>query len=187
MADSAGTDGLSQAGMKKQEFALKMYESASAHFLIRVRQRDAVLLFFVAAVGSIFGLTSEQGSLGKEFLLAIPYIGCACGVMMAYHSLFIEAIMKYCQNELLQHLGEISVFEASRTFASTGMWAVLLRSMAYVLLLLLPISSALWETRDLAENALWFAAFGMGSVGVACVFVADLMHILGVRRRIRRR
>ena len=171
--------------MEKQEFALKMYESTSAQFLMRVRQRDAVLLFYVAAVGSVFGLTSEQGSLGKEFLLAIPYIGCVCGVMMAYHSLFIEAIMKYCHDELSTHMGELRVFEASETFASTGMWAVLLRSIAYVLLLMLPIFSALWASRGLVEGPLWFAALGMGSVGVASVLFADLMHIVRVRRRIR--
>lgn len=169
--------------MDKQELALKLYESASAHFLVRVRQRDAVLLFFVAAVGSIFGLTSEQGLLGKEVLLAIPYIGCVCGVMMAYHSLFIEAIMKYLHDELFPHIGGASIFEASSTFASVGMWAVLLRSTAYVMLLLLPISSALWETRGPVDATLWLAALVMGSVGVATVLAADLTHIVRVRRR----
>lgn len=172
--------------MEKQEFALKMYESASAHFLIRVRQRDSVMLFFVAAVGSIFGLTSEQGTLGKEFLLAIPYIGCVCGVMMAYHSLFIEAIMKYCHDELSSYLGATKVFEASKTFASTGMWAVLLRSIAYMMLLMLPIFSALWSTFGLVEAHLWLAALVLGSIGVACVLLADMAHVVRVRRRIRR-
>lgn len=171
--------------MDKQEFALKMYENASAHFLVRVRQRDSVMLFFVAAVGSIFGLTSEQGLLGKEVLLAIPYIGCVCGVMMAYHSLFIEAIMKYFHDELFQDLGTADVFEASRTFASTGMWAVLLRSTAYVMLLLLPIFSALWETRGSVDETLWLAALTMGATGVASVLFADLTHVVRVRRRSR--
>lgn len=172
--------------MDRQEYALKLYESASAHFLVRVRQRDAVLLFFVAAVGSIFGLTSEQGLLGKEVLLAIPYVGCVCGVMMAYHSMFIEAIMKYLHDELFPQMDGAGVFEASRTFASTGMWAVLLRSTAYVMLLLLPISSALWETRGPVDAGLWITALVMGSVGVTAVLFADLTHIVRVRRRSRR-
>ena len=173
-------------GIDGIEFAVKMYEASSAHFQMRVRQRDSVLLFFVAAVGTIFGLTSEQGSLAKEFLLSIPYIGCVCGIMMAYHSQFIEALMKYCQEELAARLGDLRVFEASRMFATTGMRAVLLRSVAYVLLLLLPIAFALWETRHLAGSPLWWSACGIGLVGVLAVLGADFSHVVQVRRRILR-
>lgn len=172
--------------MENTDFAIKMYEASTSHFLTRVRQRDSVLLFFVAAVGTIFGLTSEQGTLGKEFLLAIPYVGCVCGVMMAYHSLFIEALQRYCQQEIAHRLGAgLKLFEGSRTFATIGMHGVILRSTAYVLLLLLPIWFALWDTWQVTDSRLWYTALAMGLVGVMSILYADIYHVLNVRRRVR--
>ena len=185
MSSDPGLGDADASRMDSAEFAVKMYDAVSSHFLVRVRQRDAVLLFYVASVGTIYGLTSEQGSLGKEFLLSIPYIGCVCGVMMAYHSLFIEALMKYCQEDLARRLGELRVFETSRMYATVGMRAVLLRSAAYVLLLLLPVFLALWETRTVVAPALWWAAGAVGIVGLLSVFSADLTHVLNVRQRVR--
>ena len=184
MTSETASPGGGPSPVDPAEFALKMYDATTSQFLLRVRQRDAVLLFYVASVGTIYGLTSEQGSLGKEFLLSIPYIGCVCGVMMAYHSLFIEALMKYCQEDLARRLGGLRVFETSRMFATTGMRAVLLRSTAYVLLLLLPIVFALWETRLWVAPSLWWTACAIGLAGLLAVFAADLGHVVNVRRRV---
>ena len=145
-----------------------------------------MLLFFVAAVGTIFGLTSERGTLGKEFLLAIPYVGCVCGVMMAYHSLFIEALQRYCQQEIASRLGAgLKLFEGSQTFATIGIHGVILRSTAYVLLLRLPIWFALWDTWQVIDGPLWYSALAMGLVGVISILYADIYHVVNVRRRVR--
>lgn len=172
--------------MDSNDFAMKMYEMTNSHFQMRVRQRDAVLLFFVAAVGTIIGLTSESGTLGKEFLLSIPYVGCVCGVMMAYHSLFIEALQRYCQDEIVLKLGNgLKLFESSRTFAGIGMRGVLLRSSAYVMLLALPIFFALWESYHEAGSLIWSAALVMGVAGILCILYADIYHVISVKNRVR--
>lgn len=177
--------------MTKEEIAIKLYEVSNSQFLSRLRQRDIILLFFVASVGTIGGIVAGNNDISKELLFAIPYFAFACGMIMAYHSIFIEALVKYNHDVINRSIEkDIAIFEASMHFSRLGMLGVLLRSIGYVVILAFPTGVSLYITSDMccsgliSKSLFWYTSLILGILGISSIFFADLYHIRKVQSRV---
>lgn len=166
-----------------------LYEITIAQFSTRIRQRDGVLLFYLGASGAVAGLAFSKDPAEAGILLLVPVLAGACGLIMAYHSLFVEALVQYCTEKLAPGIGAGScIFEKSAPFAALGMSAVKLRTSANLLLLVVPTGAAIHFIRhdiEIGVVPLWLvvslAVFAL--IGAAALIWADCLHIVRVHRR----
>ena len=176
--------------MDKEEIAIKLYDATVSQFLSRLRQRDAILLFYIASSGTIVGFSGGKIENSSGLLLIIPYFACACGLMMAYHSLFIEALLKYNHEFISLNLREsMTVFESSEIFSKMGMVAVYFRTFGYMVILIIPTIAALIMTKDISSlfgehhNTVWWFSLTLGMFGIGAIVYADCYHIQKVKIR----
>jgi len=91
-----------QMEMKSSELAKLSYEVAHSEFNNRIRQRDTILLVYLAASGTVFGV-----ALGtpKPFtvLLIVPVLALGCAILVYHHSLILGTLFEYCYFELHVH------------------------------------------------------------------------------------
>jgi hypothetical protein len=167
-----------------------IYESTIAQFSMRIRQRDTVLLFYLGAAGAIASLSFAGSSAqNAEMLLLLPVLGGACGLIMAYHSLFVEALVGYCVEQLAPEMSDgPCIFEKSLAFAQLGMRAVKLRTWANVLILLLPPGFTLLYlccgVGKASVNPWLLGLLTLFAVaGAIALLWADYLHIREVRSR----
>ncbi len=171
--------------MPSKEVTLKFYELAVSQYLARVRQRDVVLLFYVAASGTAAGFSfDKEANLG--LLILVPFLAGATGVIMAYQSFFVESISEYSYKEILPKLeGEAVPFLLSDSFATLGMRSVLLRTAGNFIILTGPAVSATVALRGGAHlsDSIVIAAGLFGLLGAFFLLFADVLHVRRVRRR----
>ena len=174
-----------------EEVALEFYELALSQYLVRIKQRDGVLLFYAAASGTVAGFSlGQDAELGV--LILIPFMAGASSIIMAYQSFFVEAIANYASEELGPQLQtKVVPFLLSKSFASLGIWSVFLRTFGNLIILLFPALAA--TVALAASNESVFEPWLVNGAGIAAVFGAllfsgaDGWHILQVHRRYRAR
>lgn len=92
--------------MSAGDTARSAYESARSELILRVRLRDNALLFYLAAVGTLFGLGIGLQSK-PEILLTIPFVALGTGIIVAQHHEVIGALGFFLAHELDDFLKEL--------------------------------------------------------------------------------
>jgi hypothetical protein len=82
---------------------LAYYASARTELVQRIQQRDQALVLFAAVIGvAVTAVFSEFGS--DVMLFAIPYIGLGATFVSTQHDALVNALGRYCADELGKHL-----------------------------------------------------------------------------------
>jgi hypothetical protein len=91
----------------------------------RLRQREASILFFLADVSVLFGLTFSVDPPRLAFLLLVPLLGLGAAYLYAENNDLIGLLAEYCGIELTAQLGSVVgqrvplPFDSSSTILST--------------------------------------------------------------------
>src|SRR5262245_43565578 len=85
--------------MNAEETARKYYESARQELIQRIQLRDNVVLAFLVAIATIFGI-SLGTSTRSEILLIVPYLALGATVLVVQHHAVIGAIGDFLCREL---------------------------------------------------------------------------------------
>jgi len=144
------------------------YQSAAQQFVSRVQMRDNISLFFLAATGTIFGISFGRQTVDTESLLVIPYLAVACTPLIIHHNVMLGSLLSYLKIEIPSNLqSDIAIilpFEASRSLESHFNLALNLRTIGQLAILLLPSIFSLVVNWHKAINgdieiiiAYWFA------------------------------
>lgn len=126
--------------MRDKETAIRYYEAARQELVKRVELRDQVLRIYLSLVGAVFG--AALGLMDKfEILLALPYLGLGCSIIVSQHNAVIGALIKYSTQEILPSddtKGVIPEFTRSKAFKEHSPRSNLLRSSGHAVIILIP-------------------------------------------------
>src|SRR5437870_3028993 len=160
-------------------------------FLARIQQRENVLLFYVAPTGTVGGFALGGSTKTPEFLVVIPYLAGAAGLMMAYQTIFVDSLIQYFHDELGRRL-PVLPFELSAAFRDRGMNAVKLRTIGNYVTLLIPVVFACVSTFAWAfgpphvaplRALLWSVGAVFGVIGPSIFHLSDWKHITVAKGR----
>jgi hypothetical protein len=149
--------------MSGGETARKNYEMAQQEIQEHLQLRDNVLLVYLGAIGTIFGV-----ALGSS-------------VIVSQHNALIGSVESYIVSELepfLKKIGEYAPFwnssKSSREYSLKGIW---MRTFGHFLIVLIPPIAALgfsWQFgffSQFPENPLWW--FGVFSTILSAYFILE--------------
>jgi len=134
--------------MDSFQLAKMNYEIAHSDYGNHVRLRDNVLLIFLAASGTIFGVSLGTAKT-NEMLLVIPILALGCSILVAHHSIIIGMVFEYCYFELNQFLSAEEsnncppIIERSIAWEKTRESTIRLRSIGHSIILGAPCAVAI--------------------------------------------
>jgi hypothetical protein len=130
-----------EAFMTAGETARKNYEMARWEITERIQIRDQVLLVYLGAVGTIFGIALGTSSK-PEILLVTPYLTLGAAIIVSQHNSVIGALGSFVAHELESFLREIGEYapqwDTSAVLGSYSVRMVWLRTLGHLLLLSSP-------------------------------------------------
>ncbi len=83
----------------KCTIALKYYETARQELISRVGLRNQILSWYLAAIGTLLGLTLRSGG-DKNVLLVLPIVTLGVSCIIVQQNNLIGCLGKYCANEI---------------------------------------------------------------------------------------
>ncbi|HEX4962207.1 MAG TPA: hypothetical protein VF173_15330 [Thermoanaerobaculia bacterium] len=139
--------------MSHEETARKSYEFARQEYIQRIQLREYILLAFLGAVATIFGIA--LGTQAKpEILLIVPYLALGATVLTIHHHGAIRAIAQFLDYELGPFLSSIGAdapqWDNSKAIKEFLPKANRLRTLGYFLLIIVPALASLlimWSYR----------------------------------------
>ena len=173
----------------KTEAALELIGIVKSEIVARIRVRDTLLAGYSAAAITTLGAVSTSSALGNNFLYVIPYLALAFTILVSYHQAGIGALGNHCANDLLPIVASetgIKGFELSSVYFTYHGKASTRRSIAHVIVLLLPPAWALWRNLSDVLNpvfpvfALWFAGLAAMIISAGVIWRANRAHYHGV-------
>lgn len=166
--------------MDAKEIAKMSYESASQHFISRYQLRDNILLFFLAAVGTIFGI-SFGGINMVKVLFTIPFLSLGCSLLIVHHNLMLGALFLFLSDEICLNFEidktKIPQFENSNSLKKYFGFALLMRSFSQLLILFLPsIFALVMNYNSLYSDKkidllIWYFSFLCLLIGIALILI----------------
>lgn len=108
-----------------------------------MRQRDTILLVYLAASGTLFDV-GFGASKPPEILLVVPVLAVGCAILVAHHTLVIGDLFEYCYFELSPYLGNKPPnFERSIVMEQHRETTIWLKPTGHAILLASPCFAAL--------------------------------------------
>lgn len=149
--------------MSQADTARIFYTSARTELVERMRLRDNTLVFYLAAVGAIFGVALGPAK-NPDLLMLLPFLSLGAGIVISQHFALMGSLAAYCALEIGPFLRDLSPAEdAPQWDDSAGLRefqraAIHMRSVSHVVLIVLPAVVALFVTwgRWLPNN--WYLA-----------------------------
>ena|GEM_PF-2235543 len=165
--------------MSAGETARKHYESARMELIERIQLRDNVLLLYLGAVGTIFGV-SIGTTARLEILLVIPYLALGASTIVSQHHAMIGSLGDFLAHEIEPFLREIGEYapqwDTSEALkASSNMSTLMGRTLGHLLLIIIPPIAGLslnWRHGfylTFPEGLLWWSGViltGMSIFGI---------------------
>jgi hypothetical protein len=152
--------------MSSGESARKHYEAARQEVVERIQARDNVLLFYLGAVGTLFGVALGT-SARLEILLVIPYLALGAAVLVSQHHALIGWLAAFCANEIEPFLKEIGEYapqwDNSLALQEYSSRAIGLRAVGHLVLIVIPSIAGLvmnWRFgfgKLLPQGILWWS------------------------------
>ena len=169
--------------MSAGETARTNYDSARQEILERLQLRDNVLLIYLGAIGTIFGIALGT-SVNAEILLIIPFLALGASVIVSQHNAQIGIIIYFIVYDLepfFKKIGEnaplLDSSESIRKFSIQGIW---MRSFGHFLVIIIPPIASLginYQYSFIAqfpEIVLWW--FGALSTLLSIYFILETHH-----------
>jgi len=174
----------------RAEVALELVGVVKTEIVARVRIRDTLLAGYSAAAITTFAAVSTSATLGNNFLYVVPYLALAFTILVSYHQAGIGALGRHCATDLLEVLEKetgVRGFELSNIFYMYHGKASTRRSIAHLIILLLPPAWALWKNiADLytvfPATLPWLAGFAAMVIATGIIWRANRPHFHGVAR-----
>jgi hypothetical protein len=164
--------------MSAGDTAREHYTSARTELIQRIHLRDNVLLVYLGAVGTVFGLAFGT-SIRSEVLLVVPFFSLGASVILSQHNIAIGSIGAFLVHEIepfLKQLGEYAPqWDNSVTFheySSRGVW---LRTIGHTLLIVIPAIAGIaitWRSgfySPFPQGPLWW--FALICTVLSCYFI----------------
>ena len=164
--------------MSAGDSARQHHTTARSELIQRIQLRDHVLMVFLAAVGTLFGIAFGT-SAKPEILLVVPYLTLGATVIISQHQEVIGSLGSFLHNELhpfLDKIGEAApqwdTSEALKDYLTTAIW---MRTSGHSILLLVPCLAALainWRHGFFSafpEGPVWW--FGVVFMLTSCVVI----------------
>lgn len=175
--------------MNSFQLAEMCYGIAHSEVDNRVRQRDNILLVFLAASGTIFGVSLGTAK-ANEMLLIIPILALGCSILVAHHSLIIGMLFEYCYFELSQFLSTNKgnsgppIIERSAAWAQSREATIRLRSVGHSIIFASPCVVAILFNWSHAYRFTMPATVGWW-LGVLCTILSVSITYKMNRERIK--
>jgi hypothetical protein len=133
--------------MSASDTAKRNYEKAKDESILRVQIRDQVLLAFLAATGTLFGIALGSAN-AYEVLLIMPYLALGASIIVSQHNSMIGAIGSFIAEETTTFLKEreeeeAPLWENSAALADYSSNMILSRSFGHFILLISPAIAGL--------------------------------------------
>lgn len=169
--------------MSKADTARSHHESARQEQILRIQLRDNILIAFLGAVGTVFGIALTTGAK-PELLLIVPYLALGATVLVVHHHGAIRSIAYFLSEELEPFLCEIDEdapqWENSRALNKFLARSLFLRTTAHYLLIIAPsIGSLAMNSQHIFQSPLslqllwWFGAV----VSLLSIALATANHV----------
>ncbi len=135
--------------MSAADTARSYYTSARTELIERMRLRDNAFVFYLAAVGTVFGV--GLGATNKpELLMLVPFFSLGAATIISQHFAVMGALASYCVFEVGAFLHQVTPSEGAPQWddsAALGQYrheAIRLRTWGHSLLIILPAIIALY-------------------------------------------
>jgi hypothetical protein len=177
--------------MSVGETARKNYESVRLEFVQRIQLRDNIILAFLGATGTVFGIALATAAK-PEILLIIPYLALGTTVLTVHHHSVMMAILDFTCCELEPFLAQIGesapLWDSSQAVKRNVSRFMLLRTSGHYLIINVPSIAGLlmnWRHKansSLSLETLWW--FGVAATLIS-IFVATENHIKRIKLQAR--
>lgn len=175
--------------MERNDAEKVAYEAARNEALYRVRLRENLLMFYLAAVFTIMGVAFGDKA-NVEIMLVIPILGLSISLLFSQHTTAIATLAHFCRFDLSHAFNETGTpqWDSSEAFKESHKKQLKLRSYASYLIILTPgLISLVANYRHALDSS-----FPMGPawwLGSACIIAAciDLKSSIDYRRELYRR
>lgn len=99
---------------KKDQLEIELiktyYQTSRENLANRLRIRDNAIIYFIVAVGVIFGISFKREVGYYEMpLLVIPYISFGIMILVNYHNEYIARIVHYLGNDIYEEIKNLGV------------------------------------------------------------------------------
>ncbi len=134
--------------MNKLEIVKFYYQGARSELIARLQIRDNVLLLYLGAMGTLFGIAIGT-AISMNVLLVIPFIALGASIIVSQHNIIIGTIATYCADEMQESLDELAPkdcpvqWELSASLHEYHRKSISLRSWGHFILILIPALAAL--------------------------------------------
>lgn len=171
--------------MEEMELAVRYYEAALSHAVQRTQFRDTVLLVYFTAMSAVFGTVLSTENIDLAVLIVIPFLSLGSSILVSYHNLIVGQLVEYIKFLLDEYLtvGETNLvaFETSRFFDRGVVPGARIRTVGYVILIILPSLLALLFNLALLRNGvlcslLWLGGGGALLISILIILFTDIRH-----------
>lgn len=138
--------------MKREETFKFVYKAAREEIMTRMKLRDQVLLVFLGAIGTIFGV-SFGNQVNKEIMLTIPIIALGVSIIISQHSIAIGGIANFCRVELKDFFDNIPHWDDSKTLKSLSKNQLTKRGLSGFIIIITPCVISLAINYEHAINS----------------------------------
>ncbi len=164
--------------MSAGDSARQHHLTARSELIQRIQLRDHVLVLFLVAVGTLFGIAFGT-SAKPEILLVVPYLTLGAAVVISQHQEIIGSLGSFLHNELhpfLETIDEVApewdTSQSLKEYLTTAIW---MRTLGHSILLVVPSLAALalnWchgFVSPFPEGPVWW--FGVGFMVLSCLVI----------------
>lgn len=129
--------------MSQGETARKTYEGARWEITTRIKLREQILLIYLGAVGTIFGVAFGV-TAQYEILFVIPFVSVGSAILLSQHDSAIGVLVYFCTHELNEFLAHLEPpedcvqWDNSKTLSRFGSRSLFLRTSAHIIILIVP-------------------------------------------------
>lgn len=171
--------------MEETELAVRYYEAALEHAVQRTQFRDMVLLVYFTAMSAVFGTALSTTKIDPAVLMVIPFLSLGCSILVSYHNLILGQLVEYTKFLLNEYLtvgeSKLVAFETSRYFDTGVVPAARIRTIGYVILIILPsLLALLFNLALLAQGVLlsllWLGGGAALLISILTILFIDIRH-----------
>lgn len=118
------------------------YDAARQEILLRMRLRDQILLTYLVVVVTLLGYALKDPE-AYTIMFVIPFLALAAVSLITTHMVVADHLGEFCAKELDKCFGDVPQWDKSDTFHSYTGTSSMFRTVAHILILLVPCILAL--------------------------------------------
>lgn len=163
--------------MEPFQCALAYFNNAREELVARIGLRDQVLLVFLGATGTIFGVA--LGMTNNSILLSLPFLALGASVIVSQHNSVIGSLADYCVHELEPYLNSllppphVPQWDNSKALRKYSSEAIKHRTWGHAIIIVVPsvvslvANASVGFSGELAHLLIWW--FGVISIVIGVI------------------